>query len=562
MKSPKSALYILLIILASLLMYLPSLSRHFLWDDHTIIECNPVLRSAQPGLLFKQTYWPPIQTTAPAPYYRPITILCFWIEYHIFGKSALLFRIFNLSIFSVTIVLFFLLVRKIFACSKIALWSAAVFALNPIHTESVAFISGMTDVLATFFILLAVLAFSSDKKWLKYSIAPLFFLLALFSKESAIAGIFIFVLYEFFLGRSGFRAKIASIAVFIPPVMLYLFLRIGVVGVVGGYKMQSLSLFERLVVIPYILMRYIQNILFPFDLAPLHPQWYSDHSTAFWLMWLIPVVFVAILLAYTIRGRRLWFGMSWAMLFLLPALRIGAGHQGALWAERFAYISSVGTSFIVGYYLSRLSRTGLGRNKAIGKIVALAYIALLFAIGFEYSFWWRNDWMGFRRIIKSAPHRAEGYSGMAEQFFQIGELDSAYAYINLALEQDSTYLLALETAPDILMKMGRYQDALLYSKKLIRSDSTYPAGYISAGWASLALGDTNNAINFCRRAADIAPINPFAQQSYAEIMLAIGDTAEGLKYLDRTIQLLPDQREIRDRYREIAKSFLKKKFVQ
>ncbi len=543
------------ILIASFLMYLPSISNNFIWDDHTIIEDNPVMRISNPSFFLGETYWPPIMTNLPPPYYRPMVIFCFWMEFKIFGSSPVMFRIFNLFLFFITTILVFYFAKKLFGSEGIALFSAAIFALNPIHTESVAFVSGMTDVSAAFFIMLAMLTFSSEKWWSKFLCAPVFFALSLFSKETATAGLLIFPAYEFFIRRRKFWSVTVSTLPFIIPVFVYFFLRHWVLGVFGGYQVQSLNILSRIIAIPYILVRYIQNIVFPFDLAPLHPQWYFDHSTVYWLLWVLPLAAIIWGIFAVVRNWKLKFGVFWAVIFLLPALRVGASHQGALWAERFAFLSTIGASIVIGFYFNKLFDLGTAKYKDVGKIAVFGYIIILFIFGFEYSFWWRNDWIGFRRIINDAPNQPVGYSGMAEQFLGIGETDSAYYYIREALERDSANPLVLTTAADIAIKMRKYDDALSYSKKLIDLHPSYTGAYIDAGISSIMLGDTNVALNYLKKAIEIAPLNPMANKIYSEMLLSLGDTVNALFYLRITEQLLPDDSTISRRYEKISSEF-------
>ena len=541
----------------SFVMYLPSLSNQFLWDDHTIIEDNPAMRMPNPFLLFGETYWPPTVTNLPPPYYRPMTMLWFWLEFNIFGKSAFGFRILNIFLFLLTAILVFYFARKIFQSAEISLFAAAVFALNPIHIESVAFVSGMTDVSAAFFIMLAIIAFSSEKWWIKYIAAPAIFLLSLFSKESAVAGILIFPAYELFIRRKSFFKSALSTLPFFVPMTIYFMLRYWVLGVFGGYKLASLNLFQKLAPTFYILVRYIQNIIFPFDLSPLHPQWFFNHSITYYLLWFFPFLILVGLLIYLSRNRYLRFSLFWSALFIIPALRIGASHQGALWAERFTYISSIGASLFIAFYIEKIFHIGFAKYKDIGKILVFTYFVLLFAFGFEYSFWWRNDWMGFRRIVHDAPEKPVGYSGLAEQFLDIGEVDSAFYYINMALEQDSTYPLALTTAADICIKAKKYEKSLEYCKKLMKLHPSHTAGYIYAAISSIMLGDTVSALEFAKKSTEIAPLNPAANKIYAEVLLADGDTTNALLYLKQAHNLLPDDEKIANKYFHIISKSIK-----
>ena len=543
---------IALILLAAVIMYLPSLSNHFLWDDTTVIEVNPALRSASPVWLFGQTFIPPVYTAVPPPYYRPMTILWFWFEYRIFGMFPIAFRIFNLTMFLCTVILLYLFVMRLFDSHEIALWSAAIFALNPVHIESVAFVCGMTDVSAGFFMLLSLILFASPRKFARLFLAPLFFLPALFSKEAALMGLAVFPLYDFLVRKKKSPRSVISMAQFIPAVVIYFFLRIYVLRVWGSYFHVELSLWERIMAVPYILLRYLQNILVPITLAPIHPDKYGQFSQAIWLLWFLALLALAALAIWKIRDRRIWFGIVMALLFLVPSLRITTFVPGAMWSERFAYIPTIGISFVLGYWIWRYRRIFSRRSRTIATIAPHVYAAFLFIIGFEYALWWRNDFMLAAKTMECAPEIADGYEGLSQLFLGIGELDSAYIYTIRALEHDSTYIISFATAAYIENLRGNHGAALEYARKSIEAAPELPLGYTNAGAAHMALGDTAAALDDFRKAAEMAPASPFAQRSYGEALISNGDTIGGTEYIWRAAQLLPDNKKLRERYDYLA----------
>ncbi|MCD6595366.1 glycosyltransferase family 39 protein [bacterium] len=538
-----NTLKIALIIVVVFIMYLPSLSGEFIVDDHTIIKENPALRSESPLWLFGQTFWPPVQTEIPPPYYRPITILWLWIEFHLWGIDAFMFRIFNLLLYFAIIIIAYLLSKKIFDRENIASIATAIFALHPIHIESVAFISGITDLSAGLFFLLAMLIFDNQKFLYRYILTPVLFAFALFSKETAVAGILLFPLFLHLVKNEKFWESIKKSLHLIIPLLLYFALRFWVLSTMGNYVPIWYNLAERIATMPYLLVRYVQNLLIPLSLSPYHGEIFDMHSLVWWLLWIIPMLAIIGPSLLWIRSKKIWFGILWAIIFIFPAIGIMM-HNGAMWAERFAFVSSFGTSLVCGFVLTKLSQNFKIINIRAGKIFTIIYIFAFFAIGINYSFYFRSDWLWFRRAISDSPQCAIGYSGIAEQFKNIDQLDSAYYYINLAHRQDSLSVWVLIGYNNIAFRLKKYDEVLVNAEKLRERYPQFPSGYMYPAIIYFERGDTLSAFQYADSAGNVGKFNPWICLGVGKLYIRGGDTVKAIEYFNRAAQLLPDNEKI------------------
>jgi len=524
-------------------MYLPSLSSEFIVDDHVMIKDNPAIRSASPLWLFGQTFLPPVQTALPPPYYRPISVLWLWLGFHIWGLDAFMFRLFNIFFYFAIIIAVFSLSRRFFTDKNIAFLATAVFALHPTHIESVAFICGITDLSAGLFFILAMLAFDSYKSFSRLVLAPIFFALALFSKETAAAGIFIFPLYLYLVKGENWKKSITKSLHLLIPFVLYFALRYWVLFTFGSYTPIWYDFFKHIAMLPYLFVRYVQNLIIPLSLSPYHGEMYSYHSLFWWLMWIIPMLAIIIPSILWIRSKKVWFAILWVIILLFPALGI-MQHRGAIWAERFIFVPSFGMSIIFGYaYMELKEKIRLEKIRLI-EILICSYITALFLIGITYSVYFRSDWLWFGRVIHDSPRSAMGYCGIAEQFKDINQLDSAYYYTRLALEQDSTSAWVFASASNIALRMGKYDDVLKYSKKLRETDPNFPTGYIAPAIVYFERGDTLLAIQYADSAANVGKFDPWICLKVGKIFIQLGDTAKALENFNRASQLLPDNEKI------------------
>jgi len=540
----KTLLYLLFITAVTVIIYCPSVSDQFMWDDHTIIVGNPALRASSPIQFFAQTYIPPTHTLDTPPYYRPMIIIWFWIQYNVWGLNAFGFRLFNIAFYLAIILVFFAFCKKCFKNSEPALLATAIFAFLPFHLESVAFISGLTDISAILFIILSIIAFDSEKKWAQFVIAPVLFAFALFSKETAVAGFLLFPIWLFWLKKKSLKESILHSLPFLVPLAAYFSLRFWVLG----YSSSGIpeNILEKILMAPYILLRYIQLMVFPIDSSPLHNETFQTFPLIFWILWIVILVTLAVFCVRFLKDRKIWFGIIWVLLFIAPALGIVIS-LGPSRPDRFAFIPSAGSSLILGYYLCIFFSKRLFRSRRITKLLGFSYLLMLVLITASYSSWWNNGWNLYEKMIIDVPKSPIGYAGIARKFHAIGEYDSSLVYLELALERDSLHIPSLMSINKVLIISGRYGEISKYSEKMIRRYPNYSIGYLASGYTNLWHGDTAKAVAMVVKATETVPFDPWTWLDAGEFFVMCGDTSKAIFFFNRAAQLLPDNKYIANR---------------
>src|SRR5438552_4720639 len=169
------------IILAGVLPYLPALRGGFVWDDEPLITSNLLLRTSS-GL---GEIWAGSRTAD----YFPLTNTVFWIEHHLFGNNATGYHALNILLQAANALLLWRILLRL----KIpgAFLAGLIFAIHPVHAESVAWISELKNVLSMFFFLISALFFFEIEDRLNrsvaaYSVSLVAFLLALLSKTQVV----------------------------------------------------------------------------------------------------------------------------------------------------------------------------------------------------------------------------------------------------------------------------------------------------------------------------------------------------------------------------------------
>ena len=180
------------VVLFSALLYLPTLRYGFVWDDTQLITYNQLLADTGPGAVLQRGFWAGGQDKVEGPagaYYRPLVTLSFWLDLKLHGPNPFWFHLTNLILNALAAATVALVLWELLHSGAWALFGGLLFCAHSSHVESVAFVSGRTDVMLTLFIGMAAFCLlrslrKRNRRWW-FAVPPLFGL-ALVSKEAAI----------------------------------------------------------------------------------------------------------------------------------------------------------------------------------------------------------------------------------------------------------------------------------------------------------------------------------------------------------------------------------------
>lgn len=321
----------------------------------------------------------PAETYEPIPYYRPVISLVNFANLHLLGKTTFGYHIVNLGFHALNAVLIYLLLLVLFKRELLSFLAALFFAAHPVHTTSVVWISGRTDLIACFFVLLSVLFFykrrdhSSGLRLILYWGAVVTFLLALFSKEMALALPLFLVVWEYVSRRKSVHEELIdreknpylSLVPFFAAAVLYLVVRISVLGNLGtGGTAASGNLFERFLSMFGIYFYYFKEFVLPFQtsFSPRVLTITTLLSLKFWGALIVFSVLLALGLSLRRSLREVSFGILWMLVTLVPVLNLVPLYASV--KEWWAYIPSIGFCLLLG----RVAEWAISRERRLIEI--------------------------------------------------------------------------------------------------------------------------------------------------------------------------------------------------
>jgi len=510
----------LLLVLLTLGTYWPVFQCDFVnYDDQDYVTENVYVRQ---GVSWAGLGW--AMETSRGGYWLPVTWVSHMLDWQLYGATpsghhatSLVFHIVN------TLLLFGLLTRI-----TGALWRSAVvaclFALHPLHVESVAWISERKDVLSALFFLLALLVYAkyvnlstvrnSERK--TYYLATLaLFVLGLMSKPMVLTLPCVMLLLDYWPLRRWSHVKsdsqmqsLASLIVEKLPFFIFGMISIlitflgvrkaGAVAEIGG-----LPFSDRLAngFVSYV--RYMAKTLWPAKLSPLylHPgHWPIDVSSTAGLVVLIITVAVV---ALARRRPYLCVGWFWFVGMLVPVIGLlQAGPQAM--ADRYTYLPLIGLFVLVTWGAADLLGGQLQHRGLLGAIALVAVVACV-PVTWAQLQHWKNSESLFRHVINVTSNNYVAYCNLGASLYEQGRLPEAIALLGESLRINPRHLEAHNNMALALAKTGKLEEATTHYAAMLAIDPQCAAAHY--GWASLLdqLGRLDEAVTHYQAAIQLRP---------------------------------------------------------
>ncbi len=274
-----------------------------------------------------------------------------------------------------------MLARRLTSDQLVATIAAFLFGIHPVHVESVAWISGVTDPLMTVLFVAAIVLYldirsanevtreRSDKNQRRFFhqsllLSLLFFSLAILTKETAIVFLPMVICYELLLGKKGSqestRTRLTSMFLTMLPYLIvtvvYLLVRFRVLGGLGHQLTQLLAT-TIASTIPSVLWFDFRHLIWP---RPLSAFYDNTYVTGGWLFWGPLVGLIVVASVFVILGRRskqVMFLGCWVLVPILPSLNLSLFKFGEIVHDRYLYLSSVGFCIVLSVAFFHVIRT-------------------------------------------------------------------------------------------------------------------------------------------------------------------------------------------------------------
>jgi Tfp pilus assembly protein PilF len=545
----REAVTFLLLFLLAFLPYVNTLFNDFVYDDYFQVVENPYVHSFRfLRQIFTTTVWSFQGAQGATNYFRPFMTLGYLLTYKIAGPIPFGFHFANLVLNGIAVLLaFYLLLR--FSGERVALIAAGLFALHPVHTESVAWIAAVTDLELTVFYLAAFLLFlklpDASHKWRARAIMCAVFTLALLSKEQAMTLPVLAVIFEHFYRDDRVTTtpweKISRYAPLWAMAALYFGARSVVMGGVTSIVLRpNLSWYHAGLSGIALVGQYLGKLIWPAHLSMFYVFHASEHLTdSAVLLGLASLLLCVILFAELWRRAHLLsFALLWIFLTLGPVLN-ARWMPASVFGERYLYLPSVGFCWLVASAAVKFwsgDAPGLHRPLARAIPAMLAVVALLYAVKtVRRNREWRSDEVLYRITLATQGDSPQMRDNLGGILYDQGDLAGAEREWLEALSLANSNPNALDNMALLRQHEQRYDESIDYSLRALRSNPVYMIEHVHLGETLALVGRAAEAEWQFRVATTLSPLSTRAHNSYGKFLFDAGRLEDARAEFGRSV---------------------------
>lgn len=517
----KKNIYNYLILIACVIaVYYNSLNNSFVFDDESVIlgdQSLTTLSSIPKYFTGGEGFHKVI-----GKYYRPVVSTSYNIDYALWELNPFGFHLTNLLIHLIATLILFRVLQILFYkykyCNLAALLGTLVFAVHPIHTEAVSWVSGRTDSFVTLFFFAAFLYYlkyinfdktnkQSEPKYLTFAL--IFYGFGLLTKEMMITFPAVIILFDFIYRQQSFKQVLSNFKIysyFIALSIVYLIVRYFALAnvpdrlnymyfindnftTVAGTMLKTIPLYFKLIFVPHPLLYHYNGFL-------------SDANSFFEANVLLSLAFVIILIAGAFISYKKFPEISFCITFfiitLLPVMNIIPTMN--LMAERFLYLTSFCVSILIGYIAAKYVTK---ENKTAVTVIILIICGVYFYLTYRRNADWKDN--------DTLYSTAEGMDGSVllvnsgNMFANREQYVEAEKRYRRAIEIRDNSVLAHHNLGLIYLLRNQLDSAEMEIKKGMAIDSLAPDGYFQLAQIYRMQGQNEKAIEQLTKLQSIVP---------------------------------------------------------
>jgi tetratricopeptide (TPR) repeat protein len=463
------------IMAVAFVIFTPVLKGSFInWDDDVNVYDNPNVKELSAKTIGNMF------TTTIVGGYTPLTTLSFSIENALYGMKPWVFHLNNLLLHLVCILLLFMLLRKLGLSLFVTGVTTLLFAIHPMHVESVAWITERKDVLYGAFFLLSLIFyvdFYNSRKRLFYYLSMAAFVLSLLSKIQAVSLPLVLILIDFYYEK---RFTLRQLLNKIPFLILSL-----ATGVAGVYFLNQFGSLETGSVMPFVqrvfigtfsLCIYLFKVIVPYPLSAVYPN-PASIDIYFYLSAAVVLILVGVVWRF---GRKVPFLVFGSLFFLVNVVFIlqvvGAGQ--AFLADRFTYLAYIGIFFVIAKAVEPVLQ---GKYKMAVIAPGILLLALMAFVSYTRTRVWENPETLFTDVVKKYPNAVMAHNNLGFYYRDQGRNEKAIESYTQAIKYDPESFIALSNRGEVWFELGETEKALNDMNEAIRIKPDYAKALSNRG---------------------------------------------------------------------------------
>jgi len=549
------------------------------YDDYKYIVDNPHVKE---GFDASTVAW--AFTNYHVGHWHPLTWLSFILDYKLYGLNPSGYHLTNLFLHVINTLLLFLL----FTGMTQAVWQsaavAALFAIHPLHVESVAWVVERKDVLSTLFFILAMISYAGYVKRQKvqlYIVTLLLFIFGLMCKPMLVTLPFVLLLLDYWplrrfkLGSSDEAAQSAEltsgkqsskkkktkrqtvevaphysslphlvkekIPFFILSALSSLITVLAAQGAGAASGLEALPLGTRIsnAVVSYVI--YMWKMIWPQNLAVFYP-----HPGMLPVWEVLGALLVLALITYLVvraanKFPYLPVGWLWYLGTMVPVIGIVQAGAQAM-ADRYTYIPLIGVFVMIVWGLPELAKTWRHQRIMLGILAGFIITMMVIGSWLQVRYWHESVTL-FQHALDVTPQNATAHNNLGTAFREKGDMDKAIFHYMEAARIDPKDPKPYYNIGEVLAQRGEIKGAIPYFQKALDIKPDFLKARYNLGLAFMQMGDLEQASQHFRETIRIMPADKEANLNMGVIQARRGNYDEAISYFYRVLQTRPDYAE-------------------
>jgi protein O-mannosyl-transferase len=525
------------------------------FDDHAYVYENPlVMRGlSTEGIIGAFTH-------THARNWHPLTTLSHMLDCQLYGLNAGGHHLTNVILHTISVLLLFLVLKQMTGAFWQSAFVAGVFAIHPLHVESVAWIAERKDVLSAVFFMLTLAAYACYARAPsapRYLLVALLFAFGLMSKPMLVTLPFVLLLLDYWpLGRlGGQKSEVGSRLrrLITEKIMLFALSALSCIATLfaqGPSAIDQLPFLWRLNNTFAGYVTYIWQMLWPARLAVFYPHPNDSLPLMEVTVGIAFLVGVSLLVIYLRRTKPyLVTGWFWYLGMLVPVIGlIQVGEQAH--ADRYTYLPQIGLYIMIAWTVGDLllESTSRVRGALIGVAAALAIVSLGVRAFGQASYWKSSETL-WNHTLTVTGENDVAHNNLGFLFLRRGELDKAIsefqAALNIRSKNVATHYslgaaLIQNNLGNALARKHVWDEAIDHLKEAVRLRPDYADAYFNLGSVLFQQGRIDQAIAQWQKALAIRPTDAEAHRSLASALRKEGKLKEAIAEYEQALNVVPE----------------------
>jgi tetratricopeptide (TPR) repeat protein len=540
------------------------------FDDDGYFSSNYHVKA---GLTWSGVSW--AFRTGYASNWHPLTWLSLMLDVELFGTGPSGPHLTNLILHAANAMLLFLLLKRLTGTLWPSAFVAVLFAIHPLHVESVAWVSERKDVLSGLFFMLTLLMYAryaqncaksqvSGVRWLgsrDYWLAVLFFALGLMSKPMLVTLPFVLLLLDYWpLGRvTSDKWRVTRFLIPVPQLSslnhLLLeklpFLLLSTASCVATVIAQREAI-KSMIVLPFTLrlnnalvsvVTYITQMVWPANLAAFYP--YRFDTPAWQITGAGVLLLFITVLAFRTAQRFPYFlvGWLWYLGMLVPVIGL-VQVGGQAHADRYTYLPQIGLYLVIVWVIRDWTAGWRWRRPALG-MAAFSVVAVLMVCSLKQTAYWQSDESLWTHALACTSENYTAHNNLGYVLVAQGQPAEAIKHYQEALAINPNYSEVINNLGTALLNQGRLDEAAKYYHRALEIYPDFAEAYNNLGILLTKQGQTVEAIEQYRKAIELNPSRAEFYNNLGNLLSKQGRTDEAIEQFQKALEVAPDNAKVR-----------------